>query len=502
MVKHPKIQLPIFRSLLKKRIYRTTVLVVSFCLVGIIVLLVTHAATPTVSIEPESGTKSANARPLTGDSTASGNGYVKFATTNTSALSVKVVGDHLVDQTGATIQLRGVNYSGTEFMCLRKAGDHLAFTTDPYIHGNNGVHSGTKMDYSDGANGFNGGVAGAGVGIAQTFLKWDKNGTPIAGPHAINVVRIPLNEACWLGTNNAPTSTSIPLNPTLYQQFIKRLVNQLTAQNMYVVLDDHRSAPGNNNADTQNVTLNADHSPTFWSQVATSYKDYPNVMFDLFNEPGIHCAGLAVSGCNPQKEWDAYMNGAAYTYQDNDNGNVGLSDANDNAVGNALTGQTFQFAGVKSIVNNIRNTAHANNPIIIETIGWGSGNMEIMGNNINVDPLASTSTGSQIVASFHQYHHNDTADVEGDWAGALNPSIAGKFPVYVGEFSYENEVFDPAWANNTLAWLDRHNYSHTAWSWDANQTVNNTLVSYPAGNDSGDPSQFGALVRSNLQSHQ
>jgi hypothetical protein len=81
-----------------------------------------------------------------------------------------VSGNRLVDSTGATRRLLGVNRSGVEFMCVQGRGI------------------------------FDGPVDDAAVGA---IADWNAN-----------AVRIPLNEECWLGLSNidpayggAPTST-------------------------------------------------------------------------------------------------------------------------------------------------------------------------------------------------------------------------------------------------------------------------------------------------------
>lgn len=56
---------------------RLVIIVLAFAIVGSIILMTSQAATPTTSIEAESGLNSANAQDLTGNG-SSANGYVKF----------------------------------------------------------------------------------------------------------------------------------------------------------------------------------------------------------------------------------------------------------------------------------------------------------------------------------------------------------------------------------------------------------------------------------------
>lgn len=54
---------------------------------------------------------------------------------------------------------------------------------------------------------------------------------------------------------------------------------------MYAVLDLHWTSPGAYAAYGQQPMADADHSITFWQQVAATFKADPAVIFDLFNEP-------------------------------------------------------------------------------------------------------------------------------------------------------------------------------------------------------------------------
>ena len=63
----------------------------------------------------------------------------------------------------------------------------------------------------------------------------------------INVVRIPLNEDCWLGLNGANPSG----DP--YQKAIISYVNLINQNKMYVIVDLHWNAPGSTKATGQQV---------------------------------------------------------------------------------------------------------------------------------------------------------------------------------------------------------------------------------------------------------
>lgn len=167
----------------------------------------------------------------------------------TSPLSISVSGNHLVNGSGQTIRLLGVNRSGTEYACIQGWG------------------------IFDGPN----------------------DATSVAAMAAwhINAVRIPLNEDCWLAING--------VNPAYagatYQSAVQSYVNLLHQYGLYAILDLHWNAPGTAAATGQQEMPDADHAPAFWTSVASFFKSDPAVLFDLYNEPHDITWTCWLSGC-------------------------------------------------------------------------------------------------------------------------------------------------------------------------------------------------------------
>jgi hypothetical protein len=153
-------------------------------------------------------------------------------------MSVSVVGNHLVDGQGSTLQLRGVNRSGTQYAC------------------------------GEGWGIFDGPVDTAAIAAMKSW--------------GINAVRVNGNEDCWLGINGVPAAYS----GVNYQNAIIAFVNRLNSAGMYVIIDLHVSAPGTTKAiNVQKPMADRDHSNAYWSGVATAFKNNHAVLFDVFNEP-------------------------------------------------------------------------------------------------------------------------------------------------------------------------------------------------------------------------
>src|SRR5256712_10392687 len=166
-----------------------------------------------------------------------------------SPLSISVSGNHLINASGQTIRLLGVNRSGTEYACIQGWG------------------------LFDGPN----------------------DATSVAAMAAwhINAVRIPLNEDCWLNINGVNPS----YGSAAYQSAIQSYVTLLHQSGLYAVLGLHWNAPRTPKATGQQVMPDADHAPAFWTSVANVFKSDPAVLFDLYNEPHDVTWACWLNGC-------------------------------------------------------------------------------------------------------------------------------------------------------------------------------------------------------------
>src|SRR5579859_6387135 len=111
-----------------------------------------------------------------------------------------VAGNQVVNGAGQAVRLLGVNRSGTEYACIQ----------------NNGVFDGP----SDAAS-------------VQAIAAWHTT-----------VVRVPLNEDCWLAINGAPAAFS----GATYQQAIVNYVNLLNQTGLVAIIDLHWNVPNTSQA--------------------------------------------------------------------------------------------------------------------------------------------------------------------------------------------------------------------------------------------------------------
>jgi endoglucanase len=182
-----------------------------------------------------------------------------------AAPQLHVSGNKLVNASGATVVLHGVNRSGGEFACVQ----------------GNGLWNG-PMDQAS----------------VTAIKSW----------HA-NAVRVPLNEACW----NAESYVSSAYSGTTYQNAVKSYVSLLNANGIVAILDLHwtdgvytgsSSACTSAQATCQKPMPDAAQAIPFWTSVANTFKGNNAVVFDLFNEPyASRATGSDTSG------WQCWLSG-------------------------------------------------------------------------------------------------------------------------------------------------------------------------------------------------
>ena len=241
-----------------------------------------------------------------------------------SSVAVHVASNHLVDASGATVTLHGVDLSATEFACDEGGG--------PTNRGWS-IYGSYPLDQ------------------ASTYAA-------MAAWH-VQVVRVPLNEDCWLNING--------VNPAYgganYQAAIAAEVSMINEAGMTAILDLHWSAPGQYAAIDQQPMADADHSITFWSQVATAYRNDPAVIYDLYNEPFLYGNYFT----NPSQDpWLCWLNGCSL----NQFVSANQIDMNGNTTG-YLTSYTWKTAGMQTLIDTIRGTG-ADQPVLVNGLDWAN----------------------------------------------------------------------------------------------------------------------------------
>jgi hypothetical protein len=219
--------------------------------------------------------------------------------------TITICGNKWVNGSGQEVVLRGANTEGTQYDCAQSGA---GFFNDPTVSG---------TDFS----------------------------TEIAAMKAwgINIVRVNLNEECWLGINGVPSTTSA-VGSNGYNAYANEMGAYVTALNnagIYAEVDLHLNAPGSElisdsgNDDFQNP-MPESNSVTFWASVASYFASNHAVIFGVFNEPfpvNYNSDGDTAAG------WGCDLNGCTV----ND-----CTDSTGNCSG------TYAGVGMKALIDTIR----------------------------------------------------------------------------------------------------------------------------------------------------
>ena len=319
------------------------------------------------------------------------------------APTVRVQGNQLVDSAGRAVRLRGVNRSGTEYACAQGWG----------------IFDGP----SDSAS-------------VQAIRSW-----------GANVVRVPLNETCWLSINGVNPAYS----GANYQRAISDFVALLNRSGLVVILELHWSAADTAKALGQAPMPNRDHTPEFWYHVAAAYKGNNHVVFDLFNEP------FPDNNSDTPEAWRCWRDGGT------------------------CRGMTFQAAGMQELVDTVR-SAGATNVIMLGGVQYSSGLSSWLAYR-PTDPLGN------LAASWHIYNFS-WCNTQTCWDGDAGP-VAQQVPLVLGELGQDNfATSGNGFVNSLMDWMDARQGSYLAWVWDVWGSPLDLITSYD-----GTPTPYGQTFR-------
>ena len=252
-----------------------------------------------------------------------------------------------------------------------------------------------------------------------------------------NVIRLPVNEDFWFGFNEDSTTPLADDDGSAYRQFVDQVISTAAADDMYVVLDLHWSDMGVRGAYNGQHYMPDANSTVFWQNAAARYANNPAVLFDPYNEPAL---GLDQP---TDADFAVWRDGGTISEPDPTNPNNTI---------------TYQSPGMQALINTIRATG-ADNIVVPEGLNWGSDLTGVLTGYGLTDPAG------EIMYQSHLYPNKLAT------ASVLNSvlTVGQQYPIYAGEWGDGGVVGQPdpnAEASNqsTLAFLDSHQYSWTAWA--------------------------------------
>jgi endoglucanase len=340
------------------------------------------------------------------------------AAADSTAPQLHVSGNELVERGGARVVLHGVDRSGGEYMCVNNAG----------------IWDGPMNQAA-----------------VSAMKRWK-----------VNVVRVPLNEACW----NGGSYVNRAYRGGNYRRAVRKYVSVLNRNGIVAILDLHwtdgayngpSSGCSSAQARCQKPMPDRAQAIRFWTSVARVFGSNDAVIFDLFNEPYPERA----TGATLNEGWRCWLRGGT------------------------CTGIAYRVAGMQALVSAVR-SAGATNVIMLGGLEYAN-DLDGWLAHEPIDP------DHDLVASWHSYNFN-ACSTRSCWRAQVAPVIA-KVPLIAGEIG-ENDCAH-SYIDPLMRWLDARSASYLAWAWNADfacTTGPGLISSY-----TGIPTRYGRGYRAHLK---
>ena len=249
----------------------------------------------------------------------------------------------------------------------------------------------------------------------------------------VNVVRIPLNEDCWLSVNGINQQYA-------GQNYISAIVDYvelLHQYGMYAELSLMWGAPGSYQATYQPAAPDEDHSPAMWSSMAATFKNDPNMNLAPWGETTVGWKCFMKKGCD---------NEATY----------GPSNA------------YYQTAAMRQAVTLMRHAGY-NGVISIPCIDYANACGKIDGSKYGGSTWLESrphDPANQLIAEAHVYGKN-ACDTTACFNSSMRP-ITKVAPMIFGETgeTYGGSDCGRTYVPTFMNWADQYGVGYEAWTWD------------------------------------
>ena len=128
-------------------------------------------------------------------------------------------------------------------------------------------------------------------GVNRAGLEWESRDGQILDSvkyacdewHA-NIIRLPVSQDRWFGKMPEQNDEN---NAEKYRARVDEIIDAVAERGKYLLLDLHWSDLGLWNGKSGQHMMPDEHSLLFWQNAAARYRNHPNVLFGLYNEPHI-----------------------------------------------------------------------------------------------------------------------------------------------------------------------------------------------------------------------
>ncbi len=240
----------------------------------------------------------------------------------------------------------------------------------------------------------------------------------------VNHIRLPLSQDRWFGKAREQNDEG-----KSYRALVQQAVDLCSRHQCYIILDLHWSNTG------EWGTRNAQHympdknSVPFWKELATTYKNHPAVIFDLYNEPH-------------DVSWEVWLNGGQVTEK------------------SRTAGESLSYAavGMRTLLDTVRATG-AKNVVIVGGLNWSYDLSGILNGKELSDP-----EGNGVIYANHAYpFKGDTVE---RWATKME-AAAKQLPLIISEFGSDPKgaagKTGEQWVREVVQTLESRGWAWTAW---------------------------------------
>ncbi len=263
-----------------------------------------------------------------------------------------------------------------------------------------------------------------------------------------NLIRLPLAQDRWFGKMTNQMDGGIA-----YRKIVDHVVNICAAKHVYIDLELHWSDCGkwvNAGGKLGQHNMPDQHSIEFWRDVATRYKNHPNVIFGLYNEPH-------------DVTWAFWRDGGTITDQPSRRERD-------------QTQTTYQAVGIQKLYDVVRATG-AKNLVTASGLDWGYDLSGVLEDH--------ALHGTNIIYETHPYPNKK------DWDKCFG-DVSEKYPVYIGEWGFGG-TNGLDYGKRLMDYIQHHHLQ--VWTaWDFHPHAGPTLIK----NWSYEPTAFGWFVKDML----
>jgi hypothetical protein len=326
--------------------------------------------------------------------------------------TIAVSGNTLVDENGKPLRLLGVDFDGAEYMCIQDRG----------------IFDGPSDD-----------------ALADAIAGW-----------RVNVVRMGLNEQCWLGT----PSIDARWQGKPYRDAIVAWIARLRARRLYVIVEAHVSSSIEGKATDEQPMIDRAHGIPFWQSIAQTFAGDRGVVFDLYNEPFLDVQNT--NHAYNDDPWGCWKDGCIVTAPS--------------------SGETYEAAGMQPLLDTVRG-AGAENVVMVGGLAYANDLSGVL-THLPSDPK------KQLAAAFHVYPMNPCVDAS-CWNQTV-AQVAAAIPLVTGEVGQLDCKGD--FVVSYMLWADAKNLSYLGWTFNPGDCTRPSLVM----DWSGTPSTYGVALHDHL----